>query len=174
MGATLLPELATEIVIPVCAVVGIVFSLVQWFLVSRVKLTSETSSSPRNNKNGYGAEYLIEEEEGINDHSVVAKCAEIQNAISEGKVLWVRSEDLYLRSGCYTPLHVSLFVTRRRSRIHFVRVFSYKHKTSFLFCFCFCSVGFIYLSRCLKRKVKGMVTLGCRFLMSDFVIVNYY
>lgn len=92
MGATLLSELATEIVVPVCAVVGIVFSLVQWFLVSRVKLTPErhgASSSPRNNnKNGYG-DYLIEEEEGINDHSVVVKCAEIQNAISEGKKIYL-------------------------------------------------------------------------------------
>lgn len=88
MGAALLSELATEIVVPVCAVIGIVFSLVQWFLVSRVKLTPDrngTTSSPRNNKNGYG-DFLIEEEEGINDHSVVVKCAEIQNAISEGNL----------------------------------------------------------------------------------------
>ena len=95
MGAALLSELVTEIVIPVCAVVGIAFSLVQWLLVSRVKLTPERhgpSSSPRNNKNGYG-DYLIEEEEGINDHNVVIKCAEIQSAISEGEV-WVRSDDL--------------------------------------------------------------------------------
>ncbi|KAE8786152.1 Glycogen synthase kinase-3MsK-3 [Hordeum vulgare] len=34
----------------------------------------------------YGAsEYLIEEEEGLNDHNVVLKCAEIQTAISEGE-----------------------------------------------------------------------------------------
>jgi hypothetical protein len=31
------------------------------------------------------ANYLIEEEEGLNDHNVVGKCAEIQNAISEGE-----------------------------------------------------------------------------------------
>lgn len=87
----LLSDLATEIVIPVCAVVGIVFSLVQWYLVSRVKVSTErSSSSPRNNKNGYN-DYLIEEEEGINDHNVVAKCAEIQNAISEGKASISRS-----------------------------------------------------------------------------------
>lgn len=89
MGSALLSELATEIVIPVCAVVGIVFSLVQWFLVSLVKLTPERhgpSSSPRNSKNGYG-DYLIEEEEGINDHNVVTKCADIQSAISEGDFL---------------------------------------------------------------------------------------
>ncbi|RDX69410.1 hypothetical protein CR513_51482, partial [Mucuna pruriens] len=91
MGATVLSEFATEVVVPVCAVVGIVFSLVQWYLVARVKVTTERhghSSSPRsdnngNNKNGCG-DYLIEEEEGINDHNVVVKCAEIQNAISEG------------------------------------------------------------------------------------------
>ncbi|KAF8011630.1 hypothetical protein BT93_J2037 [Corymbia citriodora subsp. variegata] len=83
----LLSALATEIAIPACAVVGIVFSLVQWLLVSRVKVTPEqrapSSSSPNSNKNGYG-DYLIEEEEGVNDQSVVVKCAEIQSAISEG------------------------------------------------------------------------------------------
>lgn len=81
----LLSDLGTEIVIPVCAVVGIIFSLVQWFFVSRVKLTPERGGDApaKNGKNGYG-DYLIEEEEGINDQNVVAKCAEIQNAISEG------------------------------------------------------------------------------------------
>lgn len=85
MVSALLSDLATEIVIPVCAVIGIIFSLVQWVLVSRVKVSPErNSSSPRNNnKNGY-SDSLIEEEEGINDHNVVVKCAEIQNAISEG------------------------------------------------------------------------------------------
>ncbi|KAF4399749.1 hypothetical protein G4B88_022832 [Cannabis sativa] len=86
MGSTVLSELGTEIVIPICAVIGIVFSLAQWFLVSRVKVTPErnpSSSGPNSNKNGYN-DYLIEEEEGLNDHNVVLKCAEIQNAISEG------------------------------------------------------------------------------------------
>ncbi|TQD69275.1 hypothetical protein C1H46_045192 [Malus baccata] len=83
--AVLLSTLATEIVIPVAAVVGIVFSLVQWFLVSLVKVTPERNappSGPNSNKNGYN-DYLIEEEEGLNDQNVVVKCAEIQNAISE-------------------------------------------------------------------------------------------
>lgn len=89
MGAsTILPDLGTEILIPVCAVIGIAFSLVQWILVSRVKLSpGRDSGAPGNNgaagKNGY-ADYLIEEEEGFNDHNVVVKCAEIQNAIAEG------------------------------------------------------------------------------------------
>ncbi|KAB2611477.1 pyrophosphate-energized vacuolar membrane proton pump-like [Pyrus ussuriensis x Pyrus communis] len=84
--AVLLSTLATEIVIPVAAVVGIVFSLVQWFLVSLVKVTPERNappSGPNSNKNGCN-DYLIEEEEGLNDQNVVVKCAEIQNAISEG------------------------------------------------------------------------------------------
>ena len=81
--------------IPVCAVIGIAYSLVQWLLVSRVKLTPERhgpSSSPCNNKNGYG-DYLIEEEEGINDHNVVLKFSEIQSAICEVRC-WFRSDDL--------------------------------------------------------------------------------
>jgi len=88
MGASILPDLGTEILIPVCAVIGIAFSLVQWILVSKVKLSpGRDSGSPGNNgasaKNGY-SDYLIEEEEGLNDHNVVLKCAEIQSAISEG------------------------------------------------------------------------------------------
>ncbi|KAF3450912.1 hypothetical protein FNV43_RR07001 [Rhamnella rubrinervis] len=97
MGATLLPELATEVVIPVCAVIGIAFSLVQWILVSRVSLTTErnAASSAPNNKNGFN-DYLIEEEEGVNDHNVVAKCADIQNAISEGATSFLFTEYQYV------------------------------------------------------------------------------
>lgn len=85
MGATILPDLGTEILIPVCALIGIGFALVQWVIVSKVIVsTDKLSSSSGDGKNGSYAEALIEEEEGINDHSVVNKCAEIQNAISEG------------------------------------------------------------------------------------------
>ena len=88
MGAAVSSELATKIVIPVCTVIGIAFSCMQLVIVSRVKLISERYASgglAKSNKNGYG-DYLIEEEEGINDHSVVTKCAEIQSAISEGEI----------------------------------------------------------------------------------------
>ena len=61
MSSTLLPDLGTEILIPVCAVVGIVFSLIQWYLVSQVKLSPDSGRN-NNNKNGY-SENLIEEEE---------------------------------------------------------------------------------------------------------------
>lgn len=86
MSVTILPDLGTEIFIPVCAVVGIVFSLVQWYYVSQVKLSPGRDAAHNNSagsKNGY-SDYLIEEEEGVNDHNVVIKCAEIQCAISEG------------------------------------------------------------------------------------------
>ena len=82
----LLPDLGTEILISACAVVGIAFSLIQWLIVSKVKVTPSSEHASANNgagKNGF-ADHLIEEEEGLNDHSIVLKCAEIQTAISEG------------------------------------------------------------------------------------------
>ncbi|KAK6139579.1 hypothetical protein DH2020_026681 [Rehmannia glutinosa] len=93
----LLPDQGTEIVIPVCAVIGIIFSLVQWFLVSKVKLSPERggASAAKNGKNGY-SDYLIEEEDGINDQNVVVKCAEIQSAISEGATSFLFTEYQYV------------------------------------------------------------------------------
>ncbi|CDY61273.1 BnaA06g38620D [Brassica napus] len=46
-------------------------------------------------KNG-NEDYLIEEEEGVNDESVVAKCAEIQTAISEGATSFLFTEYKYV------------------------------------------------------------------------------
>lgn len=86
MVAAILPPLGTEILIPICAVIGIGFALFQWILVSKVKLSASNDSA--NNKNEFN-DYLIEEEEGINDHAVVIKCAEIQNAISEGSTFLI-------------------------------------------------------------------------------------
>ncbi|KAJ0458797.1 putative inorganic diphosphatase [Helianthus annuus] len=95
MVAALLSDLATEIIIPVCAVIGILFSLIQWALVSRVKLTPDRNGPSSNNKNGFN-DSLIEEEEGVNEHNVVAKCAEIQNAISEGATSFLFTEYQYV------------------------------------------------------------------------------
>jgi len=61
--------------VPAAAVVGILFALIQWFIVSRVSVGSEGKGN-----NGY----VHVEEDGISDLEVVAKCAEIQAAISEG------------------------------------------------------------------------------------------
>jgi hypothetical protein len=80
----ILSTLATEVLIPVAGVIGIVFAVVQWVIVSRVKLSPAAAASGGNKNGGY-SDYLIEEEEGLNDHNVVVKCAEIQTAISEGE-----------------------------------------------------------------------------------------
>ncbi|KAE8688510.1 Pyrophosphate-energized vacuolar membrane proton pump 1 [Hibiscus syriacus] len=77
-----LTEGLTQILILVAALLGIGFSLLQWFLVSRVKLTSNDSS------NGV-IQKLIEsdeEEEGVNQLEMSIKCAEIQHAISVGEL----------------------------------------------------------------------------------------
>lgn len=88
VAAAILPELATQLVVPVAAAVGIAFAVLQWVLVSKVKVAPERrgegGSSGAGGKDG-ASEYLIEEEEGLNDHNVVLKCAEIQTAISEGE-----------------------------------------------------------------------------------------
>ncbi|XP_031483353.1 pyrophosphate-energized vacuolar membrane proton pump-like [Nymphaea colorata] len=98
MGGAILSETVTEVLIPVASVVGIAYALLQWFLVSRVKLSPEqlpTSSNNSSKKNGL-SEYLVEEEEGLSDHNVVSKCAEIQNAISEGATSFLFTEYRYV------------------------------------------------------------------------------
>lgn len=77
----LMSEALTQVLIPVAALIGIGFALVQWFLVAKVKVSSGIEG-----QNGY-KDRLIEEdeqEEGIDSDEAVAKCAEIQNAISVG------------------------------------------------------------------------------------------
>ncbi|XP_050374962.1 pyrophosphate-energized vacuolar membrane proton pump-like [Argentina anserina] len=96
MGASILPDLGAEILIPFCAVVGIAFSLLQWVYVSRIQLSpARDSNSYSAGKNGCN-DYLIEEEEGVNDNNVVQKCAEIQNAISEGATSFLFTEYKYV------------------------------------------------------------------------------
>ncbi|KAI5013797.1 hypothetical protein ZWY2020_047289 [Hordeum vulgare] len=85
------------VVVPVAVAVGIAFAVLQWVLVSKVKVTTKSrveggEASAASGK--YGAsEYLIEEEEGLNDHNVVLKCAEIQTAISEAYFSWESGVD---------------------------------------------------------------------------------
>lgn len=75
-------ETITQILIPVAALVGIGFALLQWFFVSKVKVSYDSRS------NSDYKDSLIEEEqeEGVDNFEAVIKCAEIQNAISEGKL----------------------------------------------------------------------------------------
>lgn len=64
--------------VPASCVVGIAFALVQWYIVSQVSVGGESHSN-----NGYREV----NEDGVDEHSVVAKCAEIQAAIHEGPLL---------------------------------------------------------------------------------------
>ena len=74
-SSAFLPELGTQVVVPVAAVVGIAFAVLQWVLVSKVKLTPEPprrGDGSAGKSGGAGAsEFLIEEEEGLNEHNVV-------------------------------------------------------------------------------------------------------
>uniref|UniRef100_A0A453T6S9 H(+)-exporting diphosphatase n=1 Tax=Aegilops tauschii subsp. strangulata TaxID=200361 RepID=A0A453T6S9_AEGTS len=117
VAAAILPELATQLVVPVAAAVGIAFAVLQWVLVSKVKVAPEPrgeGGSAAGGGAGAGAkdgasEYLIEEEEGLNDHNVVLKCAEIQTAISEGATSFLFTEYKYA-GGFMTVFAVLIFV----------------------------------------------------------------
>lgn len=81
MGVSL-SEGFTQVVIPVCSIVGIGFALLQWYLVSKVRVSNHSGS------NGY-TDRLIEEadaEDGVGALEVTIKCAEIQHAISVGEL----------------------------------------------------------------------------------------
>lgn len=86
-------EALTQILIPVAALVGIGFALLQWFLVSKIKISSGSELEDGCN------DMLIEEdvqEEGIDSDATVTKCADIQKAISEGATSFLFTEYKYL------------------------------------------------------------------------------
>ncbi|MFQ6650174.1 hypothetical protein Gotur_023332 [Gossypium turneri] len=85
-------ESLLHVLIPVAALVGIGFALLQWLLFSRVKVQSHDSS------NGYKVKLIEadEEEEGIDNIEVSIKCAEIQHAISLGATSFLFTEYKYL------------------------------------------------------------------------------
>ncbi|XP_062198127.1 pyrophosphate-energized vacuolar membrane proton pump-like [Phragmites australis] len=101
---------AADVVIPACAAVGIAFALWQWFLVSKVKVSAY--AAPGNGHSG-GPVFRVggddedvgiggdrgddDEEEGAGDGTVaVARCAEIQNAISVGANSFLFTQYKYL------------------------------------------------------------------------------
>ncbi|KAL1126745.1 hypothetical protein V6Z11_A13G131700 [Gossypium hirsutum] len=90
MGAS--SEALTQVLIPVAALVGIGFALLQWLLVSRVKVSSHDSS------NGYKVKLIEadEEEECIDNIEISIKCAQIQHAISLGATSFLFTEYKYL------------------------------------------------------------------------------
>eukprot|EP00246_Nothoceros_aenigmaticus_P014622 TRINITY_DN5706_c0_g1_i1.p1 TRINITY_DN5706_c0_g1~~TRINITY_DN5706_c0_g1_i1.p1 ORF type:complete len:747 (-),score=142.04 TRINITY_DN5706_c0_g1_i1:316-2556(-) len=90
MAVTVLSAGFVELFIPFAAIVGIVFALVQWYVVSKISV-SHTSSSSNNGCNDY-----MLEEDGIDQPTVVEKCAEIQEAISLGAESFLQTEYKYL------------------------------------------------------------------------------
>ena len=90
-----------DAVIPACAVVGIAFALWQWFLVAKVKVSAyapagngvhgrpvfrtEDEGGEDTRIGGGGDGESDEEEDGGDGPAAVARCAEIQNAISVGE-----------------------------------------------------------------------------------------
>ncbi|KAK1374038.1 H(+)-exporting diphosphatase [Heracleum sosnowskyi] len=84
-------EALSQVLIPLAAFIGIAFALLQWFLVSKVRIST-------GNDHRIG-DRLIEEDDqevGIDSHEAVAKCAEIQNAISVGATSFLFTQYKYL------------------------------------------------------------------------------
>ncbi|CAN6469099.1 unnamed protein product [Victoria cruziana] len=89
----LLGEALTQILIPAAALVGIGFALLQWFIVSMVKVSPELDDVANN---GYSEKLIEDEEENVDAADIVAKCADIQNAISVGATSFLFTEYKYL------------------------------------------------------------------------------
>ncbi|KAJ4820794.1 K(+)-insensitive pyrophosphate-energized proton pump [Rhynchospora pubera] len=91
-----------EAVIPLAAVVGILYALWQWFVVSRVKVSGYYQSLDTGN--GYHGGPVFEMDrteedagEGTPDERIImAKCAEIQHAISVGAKSFLFTQYKYL------------------------------------------------------------------------------
>ncbi|KAH0994374.1 hypothetical protein GBA52_018238 [Prunus armeniaca] len=64
----LLSEGLTQLLIPLAALVGLAFALLQWFLVSRVKVSGSYSDG-----NGYKDKLIGEAEEGVDSLEVTIK-----------------------------------------------------------------------------------------------------
>lgn len=77
-----LSEALTQILIPAAALIGVGFALLQWLLVSKVKVSADYGK-----KDGYKDKLIEDEEEGAEDVDAFIKCSEIQNAISVGNEL---------------------------------------------------------------------------------------
>lgn len=73
---TLITSHFVNIFIPICGLVGIAFALLQWHIVSKIKVSPEA---------GRYNEYVAVED-GTDDQGVIHKVAEIQEAISKGEL----------------------------------------------------------------------------------------
>nr|CAD1829736.1 unnamed protein product [Ananas comosus var. bracteatus] len=94
-----LGEAATQALIPIASLIGIGFALLQWFVVSKIEVSSYSGDYA-----SYADEQLMEkqsgeedeEEEGVDGGVAAAKCGEIQNAISVGAQSFLFTQYKYL------------------------------------------------------------------------------
>ncbi|CAD5163412.1 unnamed protein product [Musa acuminata subsp. malaccensis] len=91
-----LGDALTEVLIPLAAVIGIGFAVLQWILVSRIRLSSGPVEKNGRPENLVGGEPEEDEEEGVDGPASVIKCAEIQSAISIGATSFLITEYKYL------------------------------------------------------------------------------
>ncbi|KAJ7973275.1 putative Pyrophosphate-energized vacuolar membrane proton pump [Quillaja saponaria] len=89
-----LSEGITQVLIPVAALIGIGFALLQWILVSKVRVSVGSDDQYGGYKNPLigGAEL----ENGVDSLEVTIKCAEIQKAISVGATSFLFTQYRYL------------------------------------------------------------------------------
>uniref|UniRef100_A0A0D3G3G6 H(+)-exporting diphosphatase n=1 Tax=Oryza barthii TaxID=65489 RepID=A0A0D3G3G6_9ORYZ len=80
----LIGTVAAEVLIPLAAVIGILFAVLQWYVVSRVAVPP------------HGGDVDDDEEDGVDYRGVEARCAEIQHAISVGATSFLMTEYKYL------------------------------------------------------------------------------
>ncbi|TVU17487.1 hypothetical protein EJB05_33525, partial [Eragrostis curvula] len=96
---------AVEALIPVAALIGIAFAVVQWYVVSRVPVRSRDDGDDDDDDargkrmlGGVGGSEVEEEDEedGVDGRAAEARCAEIQQAISVGATSFLLTEYRYL------------------------------------------------------------------------------
>ncbi|KAL2629618.1 hypothetical protein R1flu_014304 [Riccia fluitans] len=93
MAETILSTSFVTYFIPGACLVGILFALIQWFVVSKVKVGGDSVVNGSNN--GY-SDSLLDSEEGGDEDAVMKKVATIQEAISEGAESFLTTEYKYL------------------------------------------------------------------------------
>ncbi|KAL6607802.1 hypothetical protein ACP70R_040865 [Stipagrostis hirtigluma subsp. patula] len=85
---------AVEALIPVAALIGIAFAVLQWYVVAKVAVPSHAGGDAAD-KAGYGEDDDVEED-GADGRRAEARCFEIQQAISVGATSFLLTEYRYL------------------------------------------------------------------------------
>ena len=111
-------DMAAEIGIPLAAAAGILFALLQWFLVSRVSISVDSEVND---------DLMHDEEEFLDQQAIVTRCAEIQSAISVGELknfTFSKLKDILSSSSSMETGATSFLYTEYRYLSVFMAVFS--------------------------------------------------